>query len=95
MHVFHSSTSSFSSSASFSSSSQVLSWLHPVTHASITRCSQPLVGTRGKRSLEDEAYIQAILKANDKSNKLYIMDARPKMNAMANIVSSTVTEDPS
>ena len=66
--------------------SQVLSWLHPVTHASITRCSQPLVGTMNRRSKEDEQYMQEILKANDKSNKLYILDARPKINAMTNVV---------
>lgn len=40
-----------------------------------------------KRSKEDEQYVQEILKANDKSNKLYILDARPKMNALANVVS--------
>ena len=41
---------------------QVLSWLHPVTHASITRSSQPLVGASRKRSKEDEDYLSAILK---------------------------------
>ena len=40
-----------------------------------------------KRSKEDEQYVQCILKANAKSNKLYVMDARPKMNAIANVVS--------
>ena len=68
-------------------SSQVLSWLHPVTHASITRSSQPLVGPSKKRSKEDEAYIQAIHKANKYSKKIFIMDARPRINAVANIVS--------
>ena len=67
--------------------SQVLSWLHPVTHASITRSSQPLVGPSKKRSKEDEAYIQAIHKANKYSKKIFIMDARPRINAVANIVS--------
>ena len=71
--------------------SQVLSWLHPVTHASITRCSQPLVGTMNRRSKEDEQYMQEILKANDKSNKLYILDARPKINAMTNVVCIVLT----
>ena len=69
--------------------SQVLSWLHPVTHASITRSSQPLVGPSKKRSKEDEAYIQAIHKANKYSKKIFIMDARPRINAVANIVSHT------
>ena len=65
---------------------QVLSWLHPVTHASITRCSQPLVGAATKRSTEDETYFDTIYKANN-AKKLYIMDARPKINAVANLVS--------
>lgn len=37
---------------------QVLSWLHNVTYASITRCSQPLVGPMSKRNDNDEKYIQ-------------------------------------
>jgi myotubularin-related protein 1/2 len=64
-----------------------LSWLHPVTFASITRCSQPLVGAGRKRNQDDENYIQAIIRANKHSHKLYIVDARPRMNAIANIVS--------
>ena len=40
-----------------------------------------------KRNREDEAYINAILKANKYSKKLFIFDARPKINAVANIVS--------
>lgn len=63
----------------------VLSWLHPVTHASITRSSQPLVGPGHKRSKEDETYIQTIFKANKFGKKIFIVDARPKINAVANI----------
>jgi hypothetical protein len=75
--------------AQFRSKSRLpaLSWLHPVSHASITRCSQPLVGTMNRRSKEDEQFIQDILKANNKSNKLYILDARPRVNAIGNAVS--------
>lgn len=63
-----------------------LSWLHPVTHATITRCSQPLVGAPpAKRSRDDENYVSILLKANKNSKKLYIMDARPKINAVANL----------
>ncbi|RWS24072.1 myotubularin-related protein 2-like protein, partial [Leptotrombidium deliense] len=62
----------------------VLSWLHPETQASITRCSQPLVGVSGKRSRDDERYIQTIMDANAQSHKIYIMDARPNTNAVAN-----------
>lgn len=73
--------------ASFRSRSRVpvLSWLHPTNSASITRCSQPNNGVGGiKRNKDDEKYIQAILHANPQWHKLYIMDARPKINAVAN-----------
>ncbi|XP_077984978.1 phosphatidylinositol-3,5-bisphosphate 3-phosphatase MTMR2-like [Glandiceps talaboti] len=62
----------------------VLSWIHPESQATITRCSQPMVGVGGKRSKDDEKYIQHILDANAQSHKLVIMDARPSVNAMAN-----------
>ena len=62
----------------------VLSWHHPETQASITRCSQPTVGVSGKRSREDERYIQMIMDANAQSHRIYIMDARPQTNAVAN-----------
>ena len=56
----------------------VLSWLHPFTQASITRCSQPMVGVGAKRNRDDEKYLQMILDANAQAHKLYVMDARPK-----------------
>ncbi|XP_046852350.1 myotubularin-related protein 2-like [Xenia sp. Carnegie-2017] len=62
----------------------VLSWLHPVNNASITRCSQPSCGVRGARNKDDEKYFQSILEANPQCHKLYILDARPKINAVAN-----------
>lgn len=62
----------------------VLSWIHPVSSATITRCSQPLVGVSGKRSTEDETYINYIMEANANCDKLSIMDARPNANAIAN-----------
>lgn len=62
----------------------VLSWLHPESQASLTRCAQPLVGVSGKRSREDERYVQLIMDANAQSHKIYIMDARPSANAVAN-----------
>nr|CAD7574249.1 unnamed protein product [Timema californicum] len=62
----------------------VLSWIHPESQATITRCSQPLVGVSGKRCREDERYIQLIMDANAQSHKLFIMDARPSANAIAN-----------
>lgn len=62
----------------------VLSWIHPETHATVTRCAQPLVGMTGKRCTEDEKYLSYIMEANTHSSKLYIMDARPLVNAVAN-----------
>uniref|UniRef100_A0A0L8FT74 Myotubularin phosphatase domain-containing protein n=2 Tax=Octopus bimaculoides TaxID=37653 RepID=A0A0L8FT74_OCTBM len=61
-----------------------MSWIHPESQATITRSSQPLVGVTGKRNKEDEQYIQMIMDANAQSHKLFIMDARPSANAMAN-----------
>lgn len=62
----------------------VLSWIHPDSQAVITRCSQPLVGVSGKRSKDDEHYIQVVMDCNAQSHKLFIMDARPSVNAVAN-----------
>ena len=63
----------------------VLSWLHPDSLASITRCSQPMVGVAGKRCREDERLVQNIMDANAQSHRIYIYDARPKVNAVANM----------
>lgn len=65
---------------------QVLSWIHPESQATVTRCSQPMVGVNGKRSKEDEKFLQAIMDANAQSHKLFIFDARPSVNAAANKV---------
>lgn len=62
----------------------VLSWIHPESQATITRSSQPMVGVNGKRSKEDEKYLQSIMDANAQSHKLFIFDARPSVNAAAN-----------
>uniref|UniRef100_A0A1B6CJN7 phosphatidylinositol-3,5-bisphosphate 3-phosphatase n=1 Tax=Clastoptera arizonana TaxID=38151 RepID=A0A1B6CJN7_9HEMI len=62
----------------------VLCWIHPESQATLTRCSQPLVGVSGKRCHDDERYIQLIMDANAQSHKLFIMDARPSANAIAN-----------
>ncbi|XP_057604790.1 myotubularin-related protein 2 isoform X2 [Hippopotamus amphibius kiboko] len=62
----------------------VLSWIHPESQATVTRCSQPMVGVSGKRSKEDEKYLQAIMDSNAQSHKIFIFDARPSVNAVAN-----------
>lgn len=48
-----------------------------------------MVGVNGKRSKEDEKYLQAIMDANAQSHKLFIFDARPSVNAAANKVKQT------
>lgn len=64
----------------------VLSWIHPESQATITRSAQPLVGGAPlRRNRQDEHYIQTIMDANAQSHKLYIMDARPLVNALANM----------
>ena len=64
----------------------VLSWIHPLSHATITRCSQPQVGLNGRRSKDDENYVKLIHDANPSYPRLCIMDARPLVNAAANKV---------
>ena len=61
----------------------VLSWIHPDSLATITRCAQPLVGMN-KRCREDERHIQNVMDANAQAHRIYIYDARPKVNADAN-----------
>uniref|UniRef100_A0A6I8NY38 phosphatidylinositol-3,5-bisphosphate 3-phosphatase n=2 Tax=Ornithorhynchus anatinus TaxID=9258 RepID=A0A6I8NY38_ORNAN len=62
----------------------VLSWIHPESQATITRCSQPSVGPNEKRCKEDEKYLQTIMDANAQSHKLIIFDARQKSVAFTN-----------
>ena len=45
----------------------VLSYLHPVNNCTITRCSQPMVGVRQNRSIQDEKLLAAIFSTT--SNK--------------------------
>lgn len=64
----------------------ILSWLHPRTGASVTRAAQPLVGFSGSRSKHDEALLRSISSTNRVNpGTLYIMDARPRVNAAANL----------
>lgn len=60
----------------------VLSYLYR-NQAAICRCSQPLSGLNN-RSLEDEQLLEHITQANPSGKELYIVDTRPKINAMAN-----------
>ncbi|EDO34710.1 predicted protein [Nematostella vectensis] len=61
----------------------VLSFYHKSTQAAVCRCSQPLGGFKG-RCPEDEQMIQALLNSNPNSKFIYIVDTRPRLNALAN-----------
>ncbi|XP_059484789.1 myotubularin-related protein 6 isoform X1 [Neocloeon triangulifer] len=78
------STSVLMGSSSFRSKGRlpVLSYLH-TNKAAICRCSQPLSGFSA-RCLEDEQMLNCILRANPNSKFMYVVDTRPKINAMAN-----------
>ncbi|KAF6717838.1 Myotubularin-related protein 7 [Oryzias melastigma] len=52
-------------------------------HAAICRSSQPLSGFSA-RCLEDEQMLEAILRSNPHSDFMYVVDTRPKLNAIAN-----------
>ncbi|XP_076001489.1 phosphatidylinositol-3-phosphate phosphatase MTMR7-like [Genypterus blacodes] len=60
-----------------------LSYFHQDTLAAVCRCSQPLSGFSG-RCQEDELMLQAVMKSNPGSEFIYVVDTRPKLNAMAN-----------
>ncbi|KAG9478523.1 hypothetical protein GDO78_013526 [Eleutherodactylus coqui] len=61
----------------------VLSYYHKDNNAVICRCSQPLSGF-STRCVEDEKMLEIISKANPGSPFMYVVDTRPKLNAMAN-----------
>jgi len=61
-----------------------LVWKHPLSNTSLSRSSQPRVGLNGARSLDDEFVIESIRQTNPQSSWLYIIDARPKANAIGN-----------
>ncbi|CAN1318951.1 Phosphatidylinositol-3-phosphatase myotubularin-1 [Linum perenne] len=66
----------------------VISWCHPVTGAVLARSSQPLVGLMmNLRSNADEKLVAALCNHSGGARgrrKLYIADARPRKNALAN-----------
>ncbi|KAK2184782.1 hypothetical protein NP493_253g03029 [Ridgeia piscesae] len=51
--------------------------------AALCRCSQPLAGFSA-RCVEDEQMLQAIRRANPSSKFMFVIDTRPKINAMVN-----------
>jgi myotubularin-related protein 1/2 len=63
-----------------------ISWIHPENGAVLARSSQPLVGLMmNMRSNADEKLVAALCTQLDGAKrKLYIADARPRKNALAN-----------
>ncbi len=77
----------------------VLSFYHS-NGASLTRCSQPMVGLSRTTCVSDEDILRAIRDANpssttsdptNSSDTLYIYDARPRLNAIGNQASGAGT----
>uniref|UniRef100_A0A3P9MIX1 Myotubularin related protein 7a n=1 Tax=Oryzias latipes TaxID=8090 RepID=A0A3P9MIX1_ORYLA len=60
-----------------------LSYYCKDNHAAICRSSQPLSGFSA-RCLEDEQMLEAVLRSNPHSDFMYVVDTRPKLNAIAN-----------
>ncbi|KAG5437127.1 hypothetical protein PCANB_001103, partial [Pneumocystis canis] len=84
----------------------VLTYIHSSNNCSITRSSQPMVGIKQNRSLQDEYLVSAIFEttASKGSSKLsearelslgnnLVVDARPSANAMANVAIGAGTEN--
>lgn len=71
-------------SASFRSKGRlpVLTYLHK-NQAALCRCSQPLSGFSA-RCVEDEQLLNCIVQANPNAKFMYVVDTRPRINAMAN-----------
>ncbi|KAG0224343.1 hypothetical protein BGW41_005150, partial [Actinomortierella wolfii] len=81
-----------------------LSYLHWLNKASITRCSQPMVGIKQNRSIQDEKLIEAIFMTTVEplkdGQRVYsntatnlIIDARPTANAVVNTAVGAGTEN--
>lgn len=70
-----------------------LTYYYKKNGCTITRCSQPMVGIKQSRSIQDEKLMYEIFDANglgDKKN--IIVDARPVTNAMAQVALGAGTE---
>lgn len=103
----HISDSTLTYAAKYRSKARIpaLTYLHWSGHGSITRCSQPMVGLKQNRSVQDEKLIEAIFATHRAANgnapgPVYgatptnlIIDARPTTNAMANIAKGAGTEN--
>ncbi|EEF28453.1 phosphatidylinositol-3-phosphatase myotubularin-1 isoform X3 [Ricinus communis] len=77
----------------------VVTWCHPGTGAVLARSSQPLVGLMmNMRSNTDEKLVAALCSqpgGGRGRRKLYIADARPRKNALANVATGGGSESSS
>lgn len=64
----------------------VLVWKHPTGPQTIWRCSQPKVGVNNSRCQADEKLLYIVGQLNSECRTVTIFDARPKMNARANML---------
>lgn len=70
----------------------VLTYVHN-NGAALLRSAQPRVGVLMRRNAADEALLAATRAANPNEHaRLFIADARPKMNAMANMANGKVRQ---
>ena len=68
-----------------------VTWIHPTNGAALIRCSQPKQGWRSSKSAEEGKYFSLICSADNPV--IWIMDARPQINAMANRLKGHGYED--
>eukprot|EP01126_Amoeba_proteus_P016689 TRINITY_DN1780_c0_g1_i5.p1 TRINITY_DN1780_c0_g1~~TRINITY_DN1780_c0_g1_i5.p1 ORF type:complete len:246 (+),score=49.34 TRINITY_DN1780_c0_g1_i5:51-740(+) len=66
-----------------------LCWKHSSKPVTISRCSQPNMGFTWNACLSDKQLLEAIRLTNPLSQTLYVIDARPKVNALANVIGPT------
>ena len=67
----------------------ILSWVHG-NGASMWRCAQPKRGIFNEKNDSDTQLLATIGRSNPTSNKVWIVDARPELNARANNVRTVV-----
>jgi hypothetical protein len=61
-----------------------LCWKHPRNKSSLWRCAQPRSGVSTARCFEDEKLFSLLSELNEDNPLVYIVDCRPRINAMGN-----------
>ncbi|KHN82682.1 Myotubularin-related protein 8 [Toxocara canis] len=69
-----------------------LTYWHRANAAAIARCAQPLTGFSA-RCVEDEQLMDLIAKTNPSCSTVFLIDTRPKVNAMVNKMQGKGFED--